>query len=41
MDTQILKTFVILAKLRNFTKTADELFIAQSTVTNRITELEK
>lgn len=40
MDTQILKTFVILAKLRNFTKTADELFIAQSTVTNRITELE-
>ena len=40
MDTQSLKTFVVLARLRNFTKTADELFVAQSTVTNRITELE-
>ena len=40
MDTQTLKTFVALAKLKNFTKTADELFVAQSTVTNRITELE-
>lgn len=40
MDTEALKTFLALAKLRNFTKTADELFIAQSTVTNRITELE-
>lgn len=40
MDTQSLKTFLVLARLRNFTKTADELFVAQSTVTNRITELE-
>lgn len=40
MDTQALKTFLSLAKMRNFTKTADELFIAQSTVTNRIAELE-
>lgn len=40
MDTQALKTFLILAKLRNFTKAADELFVAQSTVTNRISELE-
>lgn len=40
MDTQALKTFLVLAKLRNFTKTADELFVAQSTVTNRIIELE-
>lgn len=41
MDTQSLNTFVTLAKYRNFTKTADSLFIAQSTVTNRIAELEK
>ena len=40
MDTQSLKTFLVLAKLQNFTKTADELFVAQSTVTNRIAELE-
>lgn len=41
MDTQSLQTFVALAEYRNFTKTADSLFIAQSTVTNRIAELEK
>lgn len=41
MDTQSLQTFVMLAEYRNFTKTADSLFIAQSTVTNRIAELEK
>lgn len=40
MDTESLKTYLVLARLRNFTKTADELFIAQSTVTNRIMELE-
>ncbi len=40
MDTQSLQTFVALAQYRNFTKTADSLFIAQSTVTNRIAELE-
>lgn len=41
MDTQSLQTFIALAEYRNFTKTADSLFIAQSTVTNRIAELEK
>jgi len=41
MDTQTLKTFITLATLHNFTKTADALFVAQSTVTNRIAELEK
>lgn len=41
MDTQALQTFITLAEYRNFTKTADALFIAQSTVTNRIAELER
>jgi LysR family transcriptional repressor of citA len=41
MDTQALKTFLTLATYKNFTKTADALFVAQSTVTNRIIELEK
>lgn len=41
MDTQCLQTFIKLAKYKNFTKTADSLFIAQSTVTNRIAELER
>lgn len=41
MDTQTLQTFVTLAEHRNFTKTADLLFIAQSTVTSRIAELER
>ncbi len=41
MDTQTLKTFLALATFHNFTKTADALFVAQSTVTNRIAELEK
>ena len=41
MDTQSLKTFVTLAEYKNFTRTADALFIAQSTVTNRIAELER
>ncbi len=40
MDIQSLETFVTLAEYRNFTKTADALFIAQSTVTNRIADLE-
>lgn len=41
MDTQSLQTFIALAKYKNFTKTADSLFVAQSTVTNRISELER
>ena len=41
MDTQHLKTFIQLSATRNFTQTAKLLFVAQSTVTNRINELEK
>jgi LysR family transcriptional repressor of citA len=41
LDTQNLRTFILLANLKNFTHTANQLFIAQSTVTNRIAELEK
>lgn len=41
MDTESLKTFVTLAEYRNFSRTADALFVAQSTVTNRIAELER
>ncbi len=41
MDTQLLKTFIQLSSTRNFTQTANLLFVAQSTVTNRINELEK
>ena len=41
MDIQTLKTFMALAETKSFTKTANKLFVAQSTVTNRITELEK
>lgn len=41
MDTENLRTFIALTKHKNFTKTAESLFVAQSTVTNRIAELEK
>ncbi|KNZ41836.1 LysR family transcriptional regulator [Acetobacterium bakii] len=41
MDTQLLKTFIQLSATKNFTQTGKLLFIAQSTVTNRINELEK
>ena len=41
MNTENLKTFIVLSKYKNFTKTAESLFVAQSTVTNRIAELEK
>lgn len=41
MDSETLQTFLKLSEVRNFTKTANEMFIAQSTVTNRIAELEK
>lgn len=41
MDIQALQTFITLAETRSYTKTANQLFIAQSTVTNRIIELEK
>ena len=41
MNTEELRTFIYLAKVKNFTLCADKLSIAQSTVTNRISELEK
>ncbi len=41
MNTEELKTFIFLSKVKNFTLAAEKLFIAQSTVTNRISELEK
>lgn len=41
VDTQSLQIFLTLAEHRNFTKAADALFVAQSTVTNRIAELER
>ena len=41
MNTEELKTFIFLSKVKNFTLAAMQLEIAQSTVTNRISELEK
>ena len=41
MDSQTLKTFLPLANVKNFTQTARLMYIAQSTVTNRIAELER
>ncbi len=41
MNTEELKTFIFLSKVKNFTLAAEKLGIAQSTVTNRINELEK
>lgn len=40
MDTITIRTFIALAQIKNFTKTAEQLFVAQSTVTNRIRDLE-
>lgn len=41
MNTEELKTFIYLSKVKNFTLAAEKLRVAQSTVTNRISELEK
>lgn len=41
MNTEELKTFIFLSKVKNFTLAAERLGKAQSTVTNRINELEK
>lgn len=41
MNTEELKTFIFLSKVKNFTLAAEQLMVAQSTVTNRISELEK
>lgn len=40
MDYELLITFIYLAKLKNFTKTAEQLHVVQSTITNRIKHLE-
>lgn len=40
MNTDTLQTFLLLAELKNYTHTANQLFVAQSTVSNRIQELE-
>ncbi len=41
MSTEELQTFIFLSKVKNFTLAAEQLKVAQSTVTNRISELEK
>lgn len=40
MDYNLLITFIYLAQFKNFTKTAEQLHIVQSTVTSRIKQLE-
>lgn len=40
MNTESIKTFIMLSKFKNFTRTAERMYVAQSTVTNRIGELE-
>ncbi len=40
MNSESIKTFIMLSKLKNFTRTAERMYVAQSTVTNRIAELE-
>ena len=41
MNTEALKTFLVLAEERNFKMAAQRLFVVQSTVSARIQELEK
>jgi LysR family transcriptional repressor of citA len=41
MSTEELRTFILLSKVKNFTLAAKQLKVAQSTVTNRISDLEK
>jgi len=41
MDIESMRTFLILADTGSFTKTSQTMFVAQSTVSNRINELEK
>ena len=40
MNSDGSKTFIMLSKLKNFTRTAERMYVAQATVTNRIAELE-
>ena len=39
MDIESLKTFMVLANTKNYTRAANQLFVAQSTITNRINEI--
>ena len=41
MNTESISTFLILAEERSVKKTAQRLFVAQSTVSSRLRELEK
>lgn len=41
MNIDDLKTFLVLANTKSFTRASEQLYIAQSTVTNRISELER
>jgi DNA-binding transcriptional LysR family regulator len=41
MNIESLETFVLLSENGNFTKTAEMQYLVQSTVSNRINELEK
>jgi DNA-binding transcriptional LysR family regulator len=41
MDLEHIQTFLIVSRLKNFTKAADELHVTQSTVTSRIKSLER
>lgn len=41
MDMEAIKTFINLAKTKSFSVTANQLFVAQSTVSSRIQNLEK
>ena len=40
LNSETLKTFVVLSNIKNYTQTANKLFVAQSPVTNRILDLE-
>ena len=40
MDSEGIRTFLMLADVKNFTRAAERLYVSQSTVTNRIAELE-
>jgi len=40
METEYLKNFVVLAKIRNYSEAADSLFISQSSLSKRIMKLE-
>ena len=41
MDTENLRTYLSVVRFCNFTRAAEQLFVAQSTVTNRILELKR